>query len=131
MLCSIIANGNLHIFQVTAAGDLVHGSHTAGTGAFPFETITNGCDPKVVPTAQIFNNTLRAFAQKTEGDIVWGCRTPRGKVGCQNPREVRVSRGWSRPAPISSTTAVSQGRPERRPDTSMRRPMRHSFNHHA
>src|ERR1700679_1219935 len=36
MLCSIIADGKLHIFQVTATGDLVHGSHAAGTGAFPF-----------------------------------------------------------------------------------------------
>lgn len=79
MLCSIIANGNLHIFQLTAAGDLVHGSHTAGMGAFPFETITNGCDPKVVPTAQIFNNNLHVFAQKTEGDIVWGVAPHGGK----------------------------------------------------
>ena len=40
MLCSIIADGKLHIFQVTATGDLVHGSHAAGTGAFPFAGIT-------------------------------------------------------------------------------------------
>jgi hypothetical protein len=40
MLCSIIANGNLHVFQVTTTGDLVHGSHAAGTGAFPFDTVT-------------------------------------------------------------------------------------------
>ena len=79
MLCSIIANGNLHIFQVTATGDLVHGSHAAETGAFPLETITNGCDPKVVPTAEIFNDNLHVFAEKVEGDIVWSFAPHGGK----------------------------------------------------
>jgi hypothetical protein len=79
MLTSIIANGNLHIFQVTAAGDLVHGSHAPGTGAFPLDTITNGCDPHVVPTAQIFNNNLHVFAQKANGDVVWGVAPHGGK----------------------------------------------------
>ena len=27
MICSLVADGNLHVFQVTAAGDLVHRSH--------------------------------------------------------------------------------------------------------
>jgi hypothetical protein len=79
MLCSIIADGKLHIFQVTATGDLVHGSHAAGTGAFPFETVTNDCDPKVVPTTQIFNNNLHVFAQKTSGEVVWGVAPHGGK----------------------------------------------------
>jgi hypothetical protein len=79
MLCSIIANGNLHIFQVTTTGDLVHGSHAAGTGAFPFDTITNDCDPKVVPTTQVFNNNLHVFAQKTAGDVVWAVAPHGGK----------------------------------------------------
>lgn len=79
MLCSITANGNLHVFQVTATGDLVHGSHAAGAGSFPFETIANGCDPKVIPSAQIFNNNLHVFAQKAEGDIVWGVAPHGGK----------------------------------------------------
>ena len=92
MLCSIIANGNLHVFQVTTTGDLVHGSHAAGTGAFPFETVTNDCDPKVVPTAQVFNNNLHVFAQKTAGDVVWAVALTRRKVGCKDPGEVSVSR---------------------------------------
>ena len=79
MLCSIIADGDLHVFQVTETGDLVHGSHAAGTGAFPFETVTNGCDAKVVPTAQIFNNNLHVFAQKVDGGIVWGVAPHGGK----------------------------------------------------
>jgi hypothetical protein len=79
MLCSIIANANLHIFQVTKTGDLVHGSHAAGSGAFPFDTITNDCDPTVVPTAQIFNNNLHVFAQKAGGDIVWAVAPHGGK----------------------------------------------------
>lgn len=32
MLCSITANDHLHVFVVTKAGDLVPGSHAAGTG---------------------------------------------------------------------------------------------------
>jgi hypothetical protein len=79
MICSIVANGNLHVFQVTASGDLVHRSHTAGTGDFPSETITNGCDPKVAPTAEIFNNNLHVFAQNTGGEIVWGLIPHGGK----------------------------------------------------
>ena len=51
----------------------------AGTGAFPFETVTNDCDPKVVPTTQIFNNNLHVFAQKTSGDVVWGVAPHGGK----------------------------------------------------
>jgi hypothetical protein len=78
MLCSIIADGKLHIFQVTTAGDLVHGSHAAGTGAFPFDTVTNDCDPKVAPTAEIFNNNLHVFAQKSDGEVVWGVASPHG-----------------------------------------------------
>ncbi len=85
MPCSIVADGKLHIFQVTAAGDLVHGSHAAGTGAFPFETVTTGCDPKVVPTAEIFNNNLHVFAQKTEGEIVWGVASGGGKWDVKTP----------------------------------------------
>lgn len=79
MLCSIVANGNLHVFQVTAAGELVHGSHAPGAGAFPFETIASGCDPKVAPTTQVFNNNLHVFAQKAEGDVVWGVAPHGGK----------------------------------------------------
>jgi hypothetical protein len=79
MLTSIISNGDLHVFQVTAAGDLVHGSHAPGTGAFPLDTITSGCDPRVVPTAQIFNNNLHVFAQKTSGEIIWGVAPHGGK----------------------------------------------------
>jgi hypothetical protein len=71
MLCSIVVNDNLHVFQVTAAGDLVHRSHAAGTGNFPSDTITSDCDPKVAPTAEIFNNNLHVFAQKNSGEIVW------------------------------------------------------------
>jgi hypothetical protein len=80
MLCSIVANGNLHVFQVTAAGDLVHLSHTAGTGNFPSETITTDCDPKVAPTTEVFNNNLHVFAQKTSGEIVWGLIPHGGKA---------------------------------------------------
>jgi hypothetical protein len=79
MPCSIIANGNLHVFQVTPAGDLVHGSHAAGTGAFPLETIASDCDPSVVPTAQVFNNNLHVFAQKKEGGTTWGVAPHGGK----------------------------------------------------
>ena len=71
MLCSIVADSKLHVFQVTAAGDLVHRSHTAGTGNFPSETITSGCDPKVAPTADVFNNNVHVFAQSVSGEIVW------------------------------------------------------------
>ena len=87
MLCSIIANGNLHVFSVTTTGDLVHGSHAAGTGAFPFDTVTNDCDPKVAPTAQVFNNNLHVFAQKTAGDIVWAV-APHGGAHARGPRPV-------------------------------------------
>jgi len=80
MLCSIVADGNLHVFQVTATGDLVHRSHAAGSGNFPSETITSGCDPKVAPTAEIFNNNLHVFAQSTSGEIVWGLLPHGGKV---------------------------------------------------
>jgi hypothetical protein len=80
MLCSIVANDNLHVFQVTATGDLVHRSHAAGTGNFPSDTITSDCDPKVAPTAEIFNNNLHVFAQKTNGQIVWGLLPHGGKV---------------------------------------------------
>jgi hypothetical protein len=80
MLCSIVANDNLHVFQVTEAGDLVHLSHTAGTGNFPSDTITSDCDPKVAPTAEIFNNNLHVFAQKNNGQIVWGLIPHGGKV---------------------------------------------------
>ncbi len=80
MLCSIVANDNLHVFQVTATGDLVHFSHAAGSGNFPSETITSDCDPKVAPTAEIFNNNLHVFAQKTNGAIVWGLIPHGGKV---------------------------------------------------
>jgi hypothetical protein len=79
MICSIIANGTLHVFQVTATGDLVHGSHAAGSGAFPFDTITNGCDPKVAPSAEVFNNNLHVFAQKTSGQVVWSVAPHGGK----------------------------------------------------
>jgi hypothetical protein len=79
MLCSIVANSNLHIFQVTKTGDLVHGSHAAGSGAFPFDTITNDCDPAVAPTTQIFNNNLHVFAQKTGGAAVWAVAPHGGK----------------------------------------------------
>jgi hypothetical protein len=79
MLTSIISNGDLHVFSVTGTGDLVHGSHAAGTGAFPLETIVNGCDPHVAPTAQIFNNNLHVFAQKASGEIVWGMEPHGGK----------------------------------------------------
>jgi hypothetical protein len=80
ILCSIIFNGNLNVFQVTTNGELVHGSHAAGTGAFPIETITAGCDPTVPPSAQTFNN-LHVFAQKASGEIVWGVAAHRGKWG--------------------------------------------------
>jgi hypothetical protein len=80
MLCSIVANDNLHVFQVTATGDLVHRSHAAGTGNFPSDTITSDCDPKVAPTAEVFNNNLHVFAQKTNGQIVWGLIPHGGKV---------------------------------------------------
>jgi hypothetical protein len=79
MLTSIVANGDLYVFQVTAAGDLVHGSHAPATGAFPLETITSGCDPRVAPTAQIFNNNLHVFAQKISGEITWGVAPHGGK----------------------------------------------------
>jgi hypothetical protein len=72
MLCSLVFNNNLHVFQVTANGDLVHGSHAAGAGAFPLDTIASGCDPKVAPSAEMFNNNLHVFAQKASGQIVWG-----------------------------------------------------------
>jgi hypothetical protein len=80
MLCSIVDNGNLHVFQVTAAGDLVHRTHAAGTGNFLSDTITSDCDPEVAPTAEIFNNNLHVFAQKTNGQIVWGLIPRGGKV---------------------------------------------------
>jgi hypothetical protein len=80
MLCSIVADGNLHVFQVTATGDLVHRSHAAGTGNFPNDTITSDCDPKVAPTAEIFNNNVHVFAQKTSGEIVWGLIPHGGKT---------------------------------------------------
>src|ERR1700728_4582317 len=79
MLCSIVANDNLHVFQVTATGDLVHRSHAAGTGNFPSDTITSDCDPKVAPTAEIFNNNLHVFAQKTNGQIVWAYSPTAGR----------------------------------------------------
>jgi hypothetical protein len=79
MICSLVFNGNLHVFQVTTNGDLVHGSHAAGAGAFPFDTITSGCDPKVAPIAETFNNNLHVFAQKTTGEIVWGVAPHGGK----------------------------------------------------
>jgi hypothetical protein len=80
MLCSIVANDNLHVFQVTPAGDLVHRTHAANTGSFPSETITSDCDPKVAPTAEIFNNNVHVFAQKTSGEIVWAFIPHGGKV---------------------------------------------------
>ena len=43
------------------------------------ETVTNDCDPKVVPTAQVFNNNLHVFAQKTAGDAVWTLASHGGK----------------------------------------------------
>jgi hypothetical protein len=79
MLCSILSNDHLHVFQVTATGDLVHGSHAAGTGAFPLETVTDGCDPGVTPSAQTFNNNLHVFAQKTGGALVWAVAPHGGK----------------------------------------------------
>jgi hypothetical protein len=79
VLCSIISNNDLHVFEVTAKGDLVHGSHAAGTGAFPLETVTSGCDPQVAPTAQSFNNNLHVFAQKVSGEIIWGVAPHGGK----------------------------------------------------
>jgi hypothetical protein len=80
MICSLVADDNLHVFQVTAAGDLVHRSHAAGTGNFPSETITSGCDPKVAPTAEIFNNNVHVFAQTIGGEIVWGLIPHGGKA---------------------------------------------------
>jgi hypothetical protein len=80
MLCSIVANGDLHVFQVTPSGDLVHRSHVAGTENFPTDTITNGCDPNVTPITEIFNNNLHVFAQKTSGEIVWGMIPHGGKA---------------------------------------------------
>jgi hypothetical protein len=77
MLCSIVSNGNLHVFGVTASGNLVHGSHAPGAGAFPVDTVTSDCDPKVAPTAETFNNNLHVFAQKNDGHIVW-CVAPHG-----------------------------------------------------
>ncbi|HEX3796762.1 MAG TPA: hypothetical protein VHV57_19875 [Acidimicrobiales bacterium] len=71
MPTSLVVNDHLHVFQVTAAGDLVHGAHAAGSGAFPLDTVTNECDPKVAPTAETFNNNLHVFAQKASGQIVW------------------------------------------------------------
>jgi hypothetical protein len=79
MLCSIVADGNLHVFQVTASGDLVHGSHAPGTGGFPVATVTDGCDPNVAPTVEIFNSNLHVFAQKTGGGIVWAVAPHGGK----------------------------------------------------
>jgi hypothetical protein len=79
MPTSIISNGDLQVFDVTGSGDLVHGSHAAGTGAFPLETITTGCNPQVAPTAQTFNNNLHVFAQKSSGEIVWGVAPHGGK----------------------------------------------------
>jgi hypothetical protein len=79
MLCSIVFNGHLNVFSVTPAGELVHGSHQAGTGGFPIETITTACDPTVSPSAQAFNNNLHVFAQKTGGEIVWGVAPHGGK----------------------------------------------------
>jgi len=79
MLCSITSNNDLHVFEVTAQGDLVHGSHAAGSGAFPLTTVASGCDPQVTPTAQTFNNNLHVFAQKTGGGIVWGVAPHGGK----------------------------------------------------
>jgi hypothetical protein len=79
MLTSIVANNDLHVFGVTGAGDLVHGSHAAGSGAFPLETIAGGCNPQVAPTAQTFNNNLHVFAQKASGEIVWGMAPHGGK----------------------------------------------------
>jgi len=72
MLSSLVFNDNLHVFAVAENGDLVHGSHAAGTGAFPVDTITTGCDPKVAPSAETFNNNLHVFAQRATGEIVWG-----------------------------------------------------------
>jgi hypothetical protein len=77
MLCSIVSNDSIHVFQVTGAGNLVHGSHAAGSGGFPITTVTGDCDPKVAPSAETFNNNLHVFAQKTNGDIVW-CVAPHG-----------------------------------------------------
>ena len=79
MLCSIISNSDLHVFRVTTEGDLVHGAHKAGTGAFPLETVTGGCDPHVAPTAETFNNNLHVFAQKADGQIVWAVAPHGGK----------------------------------------------------
>jgi hypothetical protein len=79
MLCSIVFNSTLNVFQVTATGDLVHGSHAAGAGGFPLTTVTNGCDPKVAPTAETFNNNLHVFAQKASGEIVWAVAPHGGK----------------------------------------------------
>ena len=45
-------------------GDLVYGSHAVGVGAFPFETVTSGSDPKVAPTAKTFTNNLHDFAEE-------------------------------------------------------------------
>lgn len=80
MLCSIVANGNLHLFQVTEAGDLVHRSHAAGAGNFPGETLVSDCDPKVTPIAEIFNNNVHVFAQKSGGEVVWGFIPHGGKA---------------------------------------------------
>jgi hypothetical protein len=79
MICSLVLDGSLHVFQVTTSGDLVHGSHAAGVGSFPLETVTSGCDPKVAPTAETFNNNLHVFAQKASGEIVWGVAPHGGK----------------------------------------------------
>jgi len=79
LICSLVFNGNLHVFQVTTSGDLVHGTHAAGAGAFPFDTITSGCDPKVAPTTESFNNNLHVFAQKASGEIVWAVAPHGGK----------------------------------------------------
>jgi hypothetical protein len=79
MLCSIVANSQLHVFQVTSSGDLVHGAHEAGVGAFPISTVTDGCDPKVRPTAEVFNNNLHVFAQKASGEVVWAVAPHGGK----------------------------------------------------
>jgi hypothetical protein len=79
MLTSITANGDLHVFGVTGTGDLVHGSHAPGAGAFPLDTIASGCDPHVAPTTQVFNNNLHVFAQKSGGEIIWGVAPHGGK----------------------------------------------------
>ena len=47
---------------------------------FPWTPSPTGCDPKVAPTAEAFNNNLHVFAQKNNGEIVWGV-APHGESG--------------------------------------------------